>query len=95
MKLFPLPLNELLCQIEVQTEKTEACWIWKGAVNKKNDPFFPVLHKQKYWVDVKVRRVLWVSTYGTSSIPETIPMSCGVKKCIAPIHLQTSGERFA
>lgn len=75
----------LMREMWARVEKTDQCWLWRGALAGKGYGVFTIDGKLKY-----VHRVVWELFNGVE-IPdgEEIRHSCDTPSCVNPAHLIT------
>jgi hypothetical protein len=65
-----------------KVEKTEGCWLWKGA--RSANGYGTVWHKGKCYA---AHRLSWVFAHGAEPTTEVIRHSCDNPSCVRPDHL--------
>jgi hypothetical protein len=73
-------------------EKTDSCWLWKGAINKKNGYGYFGLGTRADGIDVshKVAYRLW---NGEIPAGHQVRHKCKNRNCVNPEHLETGTAR--
>lgn len=69
-------------------EKTDGCWIWRGALNKINGAGQFGHDTRKY----AAHRVSYELHFGRIPDRTTVRQSCGNKLCVRPQHLKLGGN---
>ena len=83
----------LRVRFENMVERTDTCWLWRGAITKKG---FGTMHvtSQPRKVSAHAHRIAWELYRGPIPDGLTIDHLCRVKHCVNPAHMEpvTSSE---
>ena len=78
-------LQMLLEAIEERAHWVDSCWVWTGSMTSSGRPYLTVLHKR-----TNLRRLVLELDGRPCDKDEIAVVTCGVKNCVNPEHLDIS-----